>query len=195
MWGHKIRVVILPIILVFAFIGPSKPFFFFHLLILKKLLSLKGTWIASITPLTIVQSQIVLEPSWSHSLLLFSLSASMTVNTLVTGLIVFKIFKVFRDTKVPFRKDATVSSNHSSIGGNNRLRSIIFILIESGAALFCIQLIRLAVSIAKTNIGVEVFDLIVGIHQMLNVSVDIYIQSAPYPSYFFFSFSKFLITF
>ena len=106
----------------------------------------------------------------------------MTVNTLVTGLIVFKIFKVFRDTKVPFRKDATVSSNHSSIGGNNRLRSIIFILIESGAALFCIQLIRLAVSIAKTNIGVEVFDLIVGIHQMLNVSVDIYIQSAPYPS-------------
>jgi hypothetical protein len=93
----------------------------------------------------------------------------MAVNTLVTGLIVFKIFKVFRDAKIPFTKDATMGST-SSVGGS-RLRSIIFILIESGAALFCIQLVRLTVSVLKTNIGVEVFDLIVGIHQMLNVNI------------------------
>ena len=44
---------------------------------------------ACITPLvTIVQSQTVSEPPWSHTLHLFSLAASMTVNTLVTGLIV-----------------------------------------------------------------------------------------------------------
>lgn len=120
----------------------------------------------------------------------------MAVNTLVTGLIVFKIYKVFRDANIPFRKDASLSSNSSSTGGN-RLRSIIFILIESGAALFCIQLIRLTVSILKTNIGVEVFDLIVGIHQMLNVSEYFFFkkfQSVPYPFYYFL-FLGFLKTF
>ena len=117
----------------------------------------------------------------------------MAVNTLVTGLIVFKIYKVFRDANIPFRKDASLSSNSSSTGGN-RLRSIIFILIESGAALFCIQLIRLTVSILKTNIGVEVFDLIVGIHQMLNVSEyflkKIPISTLPFLLFFIFGFSN-----
>ena len=117
----------------------------------------------------------------------------MAVNTLVTGLIVFKIYKVFRDANIPFRKDASLSSNSSSTGGN-RLRSIIFILIESGAALFCIQLIRLTVSILKTNIGVEVFDLIVGIHQMLNVSEYFFkkipISTLPFLLFFIFAFSN-----
>ena len=134
-------------------------------------MSLLATWVASITPLSIVQSQIVLDPPWSHTLLLFSLATSMTVNTLVTGLIVFKIFKVFREAKVQISGGETLDSTIGSTAAGNKFRSIIFILIESGAALFCIQLVRLTVSILMTNIGVEVFDLVVGIHQMLNVII------------------------
>ena len=95
----------------------------------------------------------------------------MTVNTLVTGLIVFKIFKVFREAKVQISGGETLDSTIGSTAAGNKFRSIIFILIESGAALFCIQLVRLTVSILMTNIGVEVFDLVVGIHQMLNVII------------------------
>ena len=93
----------------------------------------------------------------------------MTVNTLVTSLIVFKIFKVFRRAKFPISGDATTLGSTSTHG--SRLRSVIFILIESGAALFCIQLVRLTVTILKTDTGVEVFDLIVGVNQMLNVNI------------------------
>jgi hypothetical protein len=105
----------------------------------------------------------------------------MTVNTLVTGLIVFKISKVFRGAKV-----RQFSGDTTSLGttGGTRLRSIIFIVIESGAALFCIQLVRITVSILMTDVGVEVFDLVVGIHQMLNVIINTAI--------YFFSFFFFL---
>ena len=74
-------------------------------------------------------------------------------------------------TPSQFSRDATTLGGSTT--GGSRLRSIIFILIESGAALFCIQLVRLTVSILKTNIALLGFDLIVGIHQMLNVNIKI----------------------
>ena len=41
----------------------------------------------------------ILTTSWGNTLSLASLIASMTVNALATGLIVFRIFKVFREVK------------------------------------------------------------------------------------------------
>jgi hypothetical protein len=61
----------------------------------------------------------------------------MAVNTLVTGLIVFKILKVFLNLKTTSVERILGSS------GGTKLRHIIFVIIESGMMLFAIQLIRL----------------------------------------------------
>jgi len=79
-WGQNIRVVIVPSILAFAFLA---------------------TWLASIAPKPIVlpdYSEAV--PAWCFKLTLTSLAASISVNALVTGLIVFKIFTVFQQVRV-----------------------------------------------------------------------------------------------
>jgi hypothetical protein len=66
----------------------------------------------------------------------------MTVNALVTGLIVFKLSKVFRE----LRGVTTSSEKHLGIIGGRKMASIMFIIIESGMALFAIQLTRLAIT-------------------------------------------------
>jgi hypothetical protein len=104
--------------------------------------------------------------AWANIMALASLTASMTVNALVTGLIVFKIFKVFREVKV------NTSSAEESLGvtTGRKLRSIIFIIIESGMALFAIQLAGLVFTvIASTDVEADAENLIIGIHEMLNV--------------------------
>ena len=112
---------------------------------------------------------------WGNSLTLASLIASMTVNALATVLIVFRIFKVFREIK-----DVT-TSNEKSLGitRGRKLHSIIFIIIESGMALFAIQVARVVPLIIVLNISSEndnlawqaAYDLIVPIHEMLNVII------------------------
>jgi hypothetical protein len=126
-------------------------------------------WIASTASNFIGQGDIG-ETEWGNILNLTSLTASMTVNALVTGLIVFRIFKVFREV-------TTVTSlDETSLGvtGGRKLRSIIFIIIESGAALFAIQLARLVLtfaSVQSTDDAYDAFQVIVGIHEMLNVII------------------------
>ena len=66
-----------------------------------------------------------------------ALTASMVVNALVTGLIVFKILKVFLRVN-PILVELTLDST-----GGRKLRHVIFVIIESGMTLFAIQLIRL----------------------------------------------------
>ena len=107
---------------------------------------------------------------WGDALVLTSLIASMSVNALATGLIVFRIFKIFREVK-----DIT-TSDEKSLGftGGRKLRSVIFIIIESGMALLVIQLARVVLVIIDTsstnqNVWGAAYDLIVAIHQMLNV--------------------------
>lgn len=95
----------------------------------------------------------------------------MAVNTLVTSMIVYKIFNVFRVGKIQITGGTTGTSTLGSSTYGSRLRSIIFILIESGTTLFSIQLIRLTVTILMTNSSLQAFDLIVGINQMLNVII------------------------
>ena len=69
---------------------------------------------------------------------------SMVVNALVTGLIVFKILKVFLEVKAT-SVERTLGSLSST--GGPKLRHIIFIIIESGMALFSIQLARVVITI------------------------------------------------
>ena len=65
----------------------------------------------------------------------------MTVNALMTGLIVFRIFKVFREVKT------TVDDQILGMTGGSKLRRIIFVLTESGIVLFFIQIAQLVLSV------------------------------------------------
>ena len=130
-------------------------------------------WTASLGAGYIEQGEF-LTTLWGDALGLTSLIASMTVNALATGLIAFRIFKVFREVK-----DNT-TSDEKSLGftGGRKLRSIIFIIIESGMALLVIQVARvvllvIAFDISSTNEYLawqDAYDLIVPIHEMLNVT-------------------------
>ena len=165
MWGYNIRVVIVPSFLAFAFLGPlihphlSSPTDF-NLWFL-------AIWIAEGTaPITIVQGS-VFNPAWASILALTGVTLSMTVNALVTGLIVFRIFKVFQEVKT-----CTADDKILGVTGGSTLRRVMFILIESGAALFSIQLARLVVTVNfDTDAYRDAFYLICGIHQMLNVII------------------------
>ena len=95
---------------------------------------------------------------------------SITVNALVTGLIVFKILNVFLEVKT-----TSVERTLGSTSGT-KLRHIIFVIIESGMALFVIQLIRIIV-FSNTNQPVDrktwinIFDIVNLINEMLNVII------------------------
>jgi hypothetical protein len=126
-------------------------------------------WTAVAGAQFIVQNQ-VNETVWGIRLVLTSLVTSMTVNALVTGLIVFKIFKVFREIKgVATSEDKSLGITHG-----NRLRSVIFIVIESGMALFAIQLARVVVTTQFTSTvdaAFYAFEFIIVIHEMVNVII------------------------
>ena len=101
--------------------------------------------------------------AWGSTVYLLSLALSMGVNTLVTGLIVFRILKVFLEVK------ATVTSVERTLGSTRgtKLRHIIFVIIESGMALFAIQLVRV-VFYAVSSVRVYA-PLFIGINQMFIV--------------------------
>jgi len=144
-YGQNIRVIIIPSILAFAYLV---------------------TWMASNGSYFIVQNGIY-ETFWGEKLAFTSLITSMTVNALVTGLIVFKIFKVFR-------KSVTTSEDKSlGITGGNKLRSVTFIIIESGMALFAIQLARVVtispqLAGATPGAAYDAFQFIAIVHEMVN---------------------------
>jgi len=100
----------------------------------------------------------------SNTLLIASLALSMIVNALVMCLIVFKIFKVFREVKFT----TTLDEKSLGIAGGSKLWSIMFVIIESAMALFSIQLARVVVSTSLgTTAAFDAFGLITGIHEML----------------------------
>ena len=103
-----------------------------------------------------------------NTLTITSLAMSMIVNALVMCLIVFRIFKVLRVVKL-----TTTSDEKSwSITGGIKLWSIMFVIIESGMALFSIQFARVVVSTSLgTTADFDAFGLIVGIHEMLIVII------------------------
>ena len=99
----------------------------------------------------------------------------MVVNALVTGLIVFKILRVFLQVKAT-SVERTLGSLSST--GGPKLRHIIFIIIESGMALFAIQLVRVVISsVVEPQAGqtppslLIAYDFVIIIHQTLNVII------------------------
>ena len=99
----------------------------------------------------------------------------MIVNPLVTGLIVFRILKVFQEVKT-----GTADDQILGVTGGSTLRRVIFIIIESGMALFSIQLARLVVTIVNTDAAHDAFYLIGSIHEMLNVIIILVIATLFY---------------
>ena len=87
----------------------------------------------------------------------------------------FRILKVFREVK------GTLDNRILGTGGGNKLRHVILVIIESGMALFSIQLARGVASIVplETVGGEEVFNFIIGIHNMLTVITPLVIAT-PY---------------
>ena len=107
-------------------------------------------------------------------MILTGLAASMVVNALVTGLIVFKILKVMWLKPEPTSFERTLGTLGSN--GGSKLRHIIFIIIESGMALFVIQLVRVAITSVMELEGAQTppdllfdSDFVISTHQMLNV--------------------------
>ena len=96
---------------------------------------------------------------------LTGLTASMAVNALVTGLIVFKIFKVFLEVN-PILVELTLDST-----GGSKLRHFVFVIIESGMTLLAIQLIRLVFSILPMEWTFDALEYVVAINEMLNVII------------------------
>ena len=135
------------------------------------LLSL-ATWLASITPKTYVQLDEEV-PAWSFPLSLTGLGASMSVNALVTGLIVFRIFKVFQQVK-PTSEQQTLGAT-----GGRKLYSIISVIIESGMILFSIQLARFVVTVVQTDDADYAYQIIVCVHEILTVIIRS-VMSTPY---------------
>ena len=91
-----------------------------------------------------------------------SLAISLTVNTVVTGLIVLRIVKVYWEVQpTPEDRDLGVG------GENGRLRSIIFIIIESGMAMFSIQLVWVVLYI----LSLDAVYLLICINQMFFVII------------------------
>ena len=127
-------------------------------------------WMASIGS-TFVEQDELNQTEWGKRLLLTCLITSMTVNALVTGLIVFRIFKVYREIK----SVTTLEDKSLGITGGNKLRSVIFIIIESGMALFAIQLVRVVITASQpalvTDAAYYAFEFIIGIHEMVNVII------------------------
>ena len=91
-----------------------------------------------------------------------SIGLSLTVNAIVTGLIVFKIFKVYMEVKPLYNQTFGAT-------GGSKLPSVIFIIIESGFALFCIQLALLVANILPTQSALNAAKPITGIYTMLTV--------------------------
>ena len=93
----------------------------------------------------------------------------MAVNALMTGMIVFRILKA---TGV---KPTSVEQTLGSTKGN-KFRNIMFIIIESGMALFAIQLVRIVLGFISVPVEQIPFldtagDFVVVINQMLNVII------------------------
>ena len=89
----------------------------------------------------------------------------MAVNTLMTGMIVFRLLKA---TGV---KPTSVERTLGSTEGN-KFRHIMFIIIESGMALFAIQLVRLVLALIPVQPFLDIAeDFVIVINQMLNVII------------------------
>jgi len=138
-WGRNIRIVIIPSFLSIAFLG---------------------IWLTNNSSWYFSSAGIATPTRWGGVMLLTSLTLSLVVNALATGLIVLRIFMVYQKVK-PISTEKTLDTR--------KLRSIMFILIESGIALFSMQLVRLVLYLLSSqDAPMEGYALTLGIDQMLH---------------------------
>jgi len=136
-WGGNIRVIIIPSILALVYLA---------------------AWLArnGVIYFAPVDGHLSLQSTLrEHIIFLSSLGISLTVNAVVTGLIVFKILKVYRSVRPTPVKDQTLDV----AGAGAKLRSIMFIIIESGVAMFIIQFIPVILTILKMDAMYLIFDI------------------------------------
>jgi len=86
---------------------------------------------------------------------------SLAVNAVVTGLILFRIFKVYWEV------EPVLYEKFSNVTGGCKFRSIALALIESAMALFALQLTLFVCAILATEPSGVVAYLTIGVHQML----------------------------
>jgi len=139
-WGCNIRVIIIPSMLALAFLA---------------------TWLATSYTLLSPQRPLVdITYYWRYPVGLTSLVISLTVNAVVTGLIVLRILKVYWEIRATFKVQTLGVSRAEA-----KVRSIIFIMIESGMAIFTIQLIGVVLAILKLD---DPFIIVLNINEMFN---------------------------
>jgi hypothetical protein len=159
-WNCSIRIVAIPSILALSFLGQSN---YFHRLLIAIYSFPLVLWLASVGSNT-AQTSLgeIINPKWSNTATTISIAVSLAVNALVTTLIAFRIFEVYRATKPV--------DGQTPVGGS-RLRSIMFIIIESGLALFSIQVARLVTATVVTDASYIADQWILPIYQMFNVII------------------------
>ena len=165
---------IIPSILALAYLGLS---IYLDLLPDLNLLPL-GIWLGTDGSIYIADgSGSIQQTLWGVIAATISITFSMVVNALVTGLIVYKIFKAFRKVQ----QNSTSAEKSLGVIGGRKYRSVIFVIIESGMALFVIQLLRVILSIpAAFYDSAPIFvalNYIVAIHEMLNVIITLLITN------------------
>ena len=90
---------------------------------------------------------------------------SLAVNAVVTGLILFRIVKVY------WRVEPVLYEKFLDATGESKFRSIALALVESAMALFALQVVLVVCSILATGPAGDVGNLTIGMHQMLLVSL------------------------
>ena len=128
-------------------------------------------WLAAVGT-TFIANKFVQTTLWSSIAASTSVAFSMVVNALVTGLTVYRIFKAFRKVQ----QNSTSAEKSLGFIGGRKYRSIIFVIIESGIALFAIQLLRVILTIPSLAFNnsipsIVASNYIIVTHQMLNVII------------------------
>lgn len=122
-------------------------------------------WIAGVSSTYISSNKLLVAPQWANTANRILPAIPLIVNGVVTGLIVFKIFKVFQGIEM------ISNEQHLSAAGGRKLWSVIFALVESGLAFFSFQLAQLVLGILPGNIAFRVNYITSSITQMINVII------------------------
>jgi hypothetical protein len=168
-WGQIISVVIVPSFLAITYLGQS-----IDTRLLSRLQFIAGslaTWLAGAGSLTIEQGEVVVTP-WGGSATTTGFILSIVVNTLVTGLIVFKIRKMFLEYKAASVTTSVERTLGTTGGTILQVQHVIFIIIESGMALLAVQLARFVLYILPSASSAAYYLIIAsGISEMINVII------------------------
>ena len=176
-WDKNTLVVIIPSFLTITYIGQS---IYVHLISRFNFQIITSSYLAGVRWRISIWTWSIFSVPWGIMLTLTALATFMVVNTLVTGLI------VFNESRCSWKLGLLRSSKHWyhwAQPGIPNFGHIMFIILESGMALFAIQLVRVVITslvatpVVQTPPTLIALDFVIGIHKMLNaiiIFVDFY---------------------